>query len=348
MPTPVKELVGLYESKTSTSPSLPSPSPARFLRHPARRESAPIAGAAVPENASNPFQDDESEERFPRRTSLPASSRTLASAATRDDRMQSQDKPAYSPMGGRTPNQTNRRYSVGAEAQSSSKTSSTQPSKPPRLYTEVTNVHELPSSPLRITKPSSPTISKTSQAQSRPNLSKSPYDPVSSHEFYDNDTSSSLTATWSSRFLPLGKTSNSTYLPLDDLSNNRTPKAKRQTASEDLTPLHNHRRPIPAKDVFSRRAVPLYLPHLDELLSQIPPPKFDTNSLVTPISSKGKGKGKLNGSDQNGIFPPLDKLQGKTLDELQHNSPIPSVFTDRNSILYSIITSVIGVAVCTC
>jgi hypothetical protein len=173
MPTPVKELVGLYESKSPTSPSLPSPSPARFLRHPASRESAPIV---VPEKASNPFQDDKAEERSSWRTSLPASSSALASAATQDNGLQSQGKPAYSSMGTRTPNQTNRRYSMDTAARSSTRNDSpsAQLSKPPHLHSEVTNVHELSSSPLRITTPSSPITSKTSRAQLRPNLPKSP------------------------------------------------------------------------------------------------------------------------------------------------------------------------------
>jgi hypothetical protein len=229
------------------------------------------------------------------------------------------------------------------EARSYARNDSPSSMQPPRLNNEVTNVHES-SSPLL----SSPTIPKTSRAQLRPNLSKPPYSPVSSDEFYDNHTASSVTAAWPSSFLPLSKTSTSTYLPLDDLSNKPTPKARGRTSSEDIIPLYDRHKPIPAKDVFSRRAVPLYLPHLDELLSQIPPPKFDAKLLVTPIGSKGKGKGKADEADQNGIFPPLQKLQGKTLDELQHNSPVSSFFDDRNSILSSMITLVIGVAVCTC
>jgi hypothetical protein len=107
-------------------------------------------------------------------------------------------------------------------------------------------------------------------------------------------------------------------------------------------------KPIPAKEVFARKAGPLYLPHLDDLLSKISPPEFDPHSLVSPLTNKGndKGKGKASSTGEDAMFPPLQKLRGKTIEELHHNSGLPPFYADKNFILNSVITSFIGVLVC--
>ncbi|KZT30532.1 hypothetical protein NEOLEDRAFT_1053472 [Neolentinus lepideus HHB14362 ss-1] len=92
--------------------------------------------------------------------------------------------------------------------------------------------------------------------------------------------------------------------------------------------------PVPASTVFARKAPPLYLPELDHYLSALPKPSF------TPIpSAPGKGKGK-----ESPMFPPMDLLaaSGKSLEDLEHNSQVPSVWKNRSRILSTLVNWVLA------
>jgi hypothetical protein len=144
--------------------------------------------------------------------------------------------------------------------------------------------------------------------------------------------------------MPLSKTS-MIDIPLIDPSQ----KDKTEPPAQTKATRHFKHKPIPARVVFSRKAGPLYLPHLDDLLSKISPPEFDPHSLVSSLidKEKGKFKGKASSTGEDAMFPPLQKLKGKSLEELHHNSGLPAFYGDKNLILNSVITTFIGVLVCT-
>ncbi|TFK57131.1 hypothetical protein OE88DRAFT_1620976 [Heliocybe sulcata] len=91
--------------------------------------------------------------------------------------------------------------------------------------------------------------------------------------------------------------------------------------------------PVPASTVFARNAPPLYLPELDDYLSSLPKPSF------TPIPS---ARSKLQQREVP-MFPPMDLLasSGKSLEDLEDNSTVPSFWRDRSSILSSLVNWVL-------
>jgi hypothetical protein len=76
---------------------------------------------------------------------------------------------------------------------------------------------------------------------------------------------------------------------------------------------------IPITDLFSREALPLYLPELDGWLGSLPPFHF-TYPKVIDIGAAPKP------------FPPLDLLKGEKLKDLVQNSPPTPLWRDWNSI----------------
>lgn len=94
--------------------------------------------------------------------------------------------------------------------------------------------------------------------------------------------------------------------------------------------------PIPAVTVLSRGAAPLYLPQLDEYLSNLPAPTF------SPVPSRGTAHDK-----DVGIFPPMDLLVAskKTLEDLEANSTIPPWWRDRKTVLGAMANAFMSVMV---
>lgn len=95
-------------------------------------------------------------------------------------------------------------------------------------------------------------------------------------------------------------------------------------------PLVTPHTPIAASSVFSRGASPLSLPKLDAYISALPAPSFPS------FDSKNQA-----------IFPPLDRLEasGKTLDDLEHNSLIPSWWQNRNTYFGSLASIFLSITV---
>ncbi|KAG8801762.1 hypothetical protein FRC16_011205 [Serendipita sp. 398] len=352
MPTPVKDLVGAYESKRSSSTNVPPPRPARFLRHPAGRDSAPAASAADEnheEGPMNPFEDA-------------VGGMDIGQANSRADvgepsiRSSTVQRVFYSPDAANSEEMRNLALINASQTQvtsfpgsKSSRSSvvttrdlrregNSTPLKPQNEFdkSELSNT-------LLIMTPTSD-ITRVSSRRLDPKLSHSAYSPVLYHDTHDNDYLTNSPKDHRSIFTPLKNMSSSTtYIPLVDRSKEVQPSPNHLLKRQNMSSGSDKHQPIPATEIFSRKAVPLYLPHLDELLAGIPQAEFDANLIISPSDShsvKGKGSSKF----KQGIFKPLHKLNGKTLDELHHNSSPPSFLTDKNSILSSIVTGVIGVA----
>ncbi|KIM22943.1 hypothetical protein M408DRAFT_269120 [Serendipita vermifera MAFF 305830] len=343
MPTPVKDIVNIFEAKSSPTSSTPTPSPARFLRHPSRRQSAPVGGSSANSGAKNPFEDAENTVGDSGRGN---SSKFAHSLSSRDGHKSSLRSPGSSQSGTKLFNDNFSHQLSVIKDHSSETTTTNVPNtgsdrRPDQLRRPVSVAHSLGSSSTIF----EPSKSGPSHRQSLPstklrtNTSQSVYSSIPAYDYYDHDSVSAATLIPSSPFTPLSKTS-TTDIPLIE----RFSKDDNQSPVQARTRQFKHK-PIPAKEVFSRRAPPLHLPHLDDLLSRIEPPNFDTNALVSPASTKakGKGKGKSKLEDSNAMFPPLQKLHGKTLDELHHNSAVPAFYTDKNLILNSIVTTAIGI-----
>ena len=92
--------------------------------------------------------------------------------------------------------------------------------------------------------------------------------------------------------------------------------------------------PVPASVVFSSKAAPLHLPHLDEYISSLPMPSF------TFPYSNGKGK-------EASMFIPMGQLvaSGKTIEDLELNSVMRPAWRNRNSIFGVIVSIVLGITV---
>ncbi|KAG8812243.1 hypothetical protein FRC17_002124, partial [Serendipita sp. 399] len=350
MPTPVKDLVGIYESRTSSPISDPAPRPARFLRHPARRESAPVASTADAHPEQEPInpsggsirqaevgrRNTQSDIREP--NIRPSTVQRVFYSSS--DEAKSADERRLSPEHS-SPTWVSSRFRPTSSktsvvmAQQSRRNDNTTPLKRSIDSDQFT----LNSAALSVTRASD--ITRISSNELAPKLSHSAYSPAPYHDSHDNDSPMNLSSKSRSIFTHLKKPSSSNaYVPLLDLS--QKPHQKPNHVLHRHAASNNKHQPIPATEVFSRKAVPLYLPHLDELLASISQPDFDTG--VTINNDPPPSKGKTPESSKPGIFKPLQKLNGKTLDELHHNSPPPSFLTDKNSILSSIVTGAIGVA----
>ncbi|KAJ7706220.1 hypothetical protein B0H17DRAFT_919193 [Mycena rosella] len=85
--------------------------------------------------------------------------------------------------------------------------------------------------------------------------------------------------------------------------------------------------PIAATVVFARNAPPLSLPMLDAYLSKLSPPSF----------TEAKGK-------EPAMFPPMDKLakSGDTIENLEANFKPAPWYRNRNTLLGSLISTIIG------
>lgn len=350
MPTPVKDIVSKFESKASLTGSIPSPTPARFLRHPARRDSAPTPGSAARLKAEDPFNNVESSEKFTESGNSVDFGRDTTSLSSRRN-----DNPVARSIGATRRDRKLFKDGFGQElAVLGDRPSSSSPATVPKSRKEPLNWQPLSPSSTRSSQETFGTIIEHTKARpshrqslpppnSRTNVLQSVYSSIPPYDFYDHESISATTIVPTSPFTPLSKTS-TIDIPLLD----RSQKDKIDPLAQATTIRHFKHKPIPAKEVFARKAGPLYLPHLDDLLSKISPPEFDPHSLVSPLSNKrkDKGKGKASSPGEDAMFPPLQKLKGKTLEELHHNSGLPPLYTDKNLILNSVITTFIGVLVC--
>ncbi|CAG7849321.1 SubName: Full=Uncharacterized protein {ECO:0000313/EMBL:CCA70937.1} [Serendipita indica DSM 11827] len=332
MSTPVKDLVNVYESKT-TSPE-PSPSPARFLKHPAARTSTTPskftkASSSRSQDVGNPFLGDGEHGGL----ELAEYRRSNTGSNTR----RQSTLPARSSLGMISSNDLR----VGSPSSMSpvvtSPTRAAHLREPPALHHPSSNpfadtLDSVTYGVSKFTKPEPKSSARRTDDTRFP--SPSAYSPIPDHDFNDYDSFSATAI--SSRSVM--KHHSLASIPLIDRS--LPPTTPKTTSPDPSLDQHGHK-PIPAKKVFSRSAVPLYLPHLDKLLGDIQPPAFTTalEAGDIPLNSKGD-----KASEQIGMFPPLDRLKGKTLDELHHNSPLPAWYRDKSSLLNSIVTGIIGIA----
>jgi hypothetical protein len=89
--------------------------------------------------------------------------------------------------------------------------------------------------------------------------------------------------------------------------------------------------PVPATAVFSRTALPVYLPRLNEYLSFLQHPPF---FMPEDIHNR-----------RNKAFPPMDALAGKSVVDLENNSTIPPTWRNRTSIMSAAINLVLDLTV---
>lgn len=96
--------------------------------------------------------------------------------------------------------------------------------------------------------------------------------------------------------------------------------------------------PIPLGQILDRSAAPVALPKLDEYISSLEMPHFP----VFHTASKGKGKGK---SSTVAMFPPLEQLQGTTIVDLENNAKIAPAWRNRDTIFSSLLNVALSVTV---
>ena len=98
--------------------------------------------------------------------------------------------------------------------------------------------------------------------------------------------------------------------------------------------------PVPLSKVLARNAPPVSLPKLDEYISTLKIPTFPYGGA----SSQPKGKGK----DKDTVvamFPPMDRLQGTSLANLEFNGTIAPAWKNRSTIFSAITSITLGITV---
>ncbi|KAI1797949.1 hypothetical protein LXA43DRAFT_982749 [Ganoderma leucocontextum] len=93
--------------------------------------------------------------------------------------------------------------------------------------------------------------------------------------------------------------------------------------------------PIPLSQILTRNAAPVSLPKLDEYISTL-----ETPSLPTTHTGDGNGKGK---ASHVAVFPPLDRLEGTAIVDLENNYTPPPAWRNRDTIFSSLLDIALGV-----
>lgn len=107
-----------------------------------------------------------------------------------------------------------------------------------------------------------------------------------------------------------------------------------------VSPAHNlgPHSPIALSQILVRDAAPVSLPQLDGYISSMEMPSFP--ECHSQDSSQGKGKGK---APAVAMFPPLERLTGTTLADLESNAKVPPAWRNRQSIFGSLLNVALGV-----
>lgn len=96
--------------------------------------------------------------------------------------------------------------------------------------------------------------------------------------------------------------------------------------------------PIALSQILARDAAPVSLPQLDEYISSMEMPSFP--ECHNQDGGQGKGKGK---APTVAMFPPLERLTGITLADLESNAKIPPAWRNRQSIFGSLLNVALGI-----
>ena len=103
--------------------------------------------------------------------------------------------------------------------------------------------------------------------------------------------------------------------------------------------------PIPLSKILARDAAPVSLPKLDEYISSLEMPTFP----IIQTAVKGKGKRKKKGKHKacdDPVFPPLERLEGTTIHDLENNAKVAPAWRNRNTIFSSLSNIALGITVC--
>lgn len=101
--------------------------------------------------------------------------------------------------------------------------------------------------------------------------------------------------------------------------------------------------PIPLSRILARDAAPICLPKLDEYISSLEIPTFPIT--YSGKTGKTKGKGRHMAADLV-VFPPLDRLEGTTIVDLENNAKISPAWRNRDTIFSSLSNVALGITVC--
>ncbi len=98
--------------------------------------------------------------------------------------------------------------------------------------------------------------------------------------------------------------------------------------------------PIALSQILARDAAPVSLPQLDEYISSLEMPSFP--ECHGQDGGQGKGKGK---APVVAMFPPMERLDGTTLADLESNAKIAPAWRNRQSIFGSLLNVALGITV---
>ncbi|KAI0778259.1 hypothetical protein BD413DRAFT_103537 [Trametes elegans] len=306
----VKDLVGLYESRSRVIPpaspssparerppsrgepsnvglpslsaditlGVPTASPARFISHPLlrRREPSTADQEDDPILADRSVSSDADAADIPLRTPQDSDLPRGVTDADVTDELQA----------------VSRREQLNV-AQSSSRSYSSDWGKDSTPRLENGSAIEL--------RPLLSRTSRYSQTTLRPGPSSSP-------SSWEDHTSPAMSMTWT----PYNSSSTATLVPPPRVLGPHVP--------------------IPLSQILGRRAAPVSLPSLDEYISSMEITSFPTHFPVE--NPNGNGKGKVSNV---AMFPPMDRLTGTSLANLENNAKVPPVWRNRESIFSTLL-----------
>lgn len=340
---PIKDLVALFESVESISSSssgevqkqesqkysqnsAPSPSPARFVKHPLLKKKVsdpdppliPVRKRTAVLSATHPDRQQSLVKLTKKQDSLPVvSSPILTSSSLGKRRIDVVDPGGLSISASASNN--DRRKPPTQQARLTTRRQSSNTTQKSR---------DIPVSPIPLVPiPSSSSIKAEGSDSSKP-----PYHVSSEWRLITRSSQTTPTETKLSNNYPFKEEHNDYDFDAKLIST---------SAPDNHTELVQQHTPIAAKTIFARGAAPLSLPALDDYLSKAPQPNFTT--FLTPKPPRYKGK-----APQSDLFPPLDLFQAskKTFDDLEKNGTVPPWFRNRDNIFSSLLSVFLGILVC--
>lgn len=101
--------------------------------------------------------------------------------------------------------------------------------------------------------------------------------------------------------------------------------------------------PIPLSQILARNAAPVSLPKLDDYVSSLEMPSFPECHNADIVEGNGKGRAPV-----IAMFPPMERLAGTTLVDLENNAKVAPAWRNRQSIFSSMLNVALGITVRIC
>ncbi|KAI0825060.1 hypothetical protein BC628DRAFT_1321069 [Trametes gibbosa] len=311
----VKDLVGLYESRSKVLGSTPSPSSSKRER---KLSQSPQPLSGFPSKSGGSIAD----------IPIPSAARFLAHPLLRrrepSSADQEDDPTLEDPF---APEVNPSTYSVSRNIEGREQFAQAV------THLDVTDALESPRETWRKHERSSVLSSSLGYSSGRGQTTSTILDTNSAIEL--NPLLSS--ATGSATRVGSSEKGDNPYLSTRLTSNPHCPSSSSTTLVS--SPLHHApHTPVPLSQILARNAAPVSLPKLDDYVSSLEIPSFPECHSEDGVQGSGKG-----GAPVISMFPPMERLTGTRLVDLESNAKIAPVWRNRQSIFSSLLNVALGI-----